>query len=190
MVETGVKGTKEIPEGRHFPHDAERVNRIRMSGNQDIDESRLAETVRTVCNAHGNRPADLIEILHEIQTQVGYVPEGATQLLANALNLSRAEVHGVISFYHDFHREPPGSHIVRVCRAEACQAVGCESLAKHAETSLGAGFGKTQRNRKTTLEAVYCLGNCALGPSVMIDGELHGRVDASRFDALMNELRS
>ena len=159
-----------------------------MSGNNDIDASRLDETVSTVCTAHGNRPADLIEILHEIQASLGYVPEGATQMLASALNLSRAEVHGVISFYHDFNRAPPGRHIVRVCRAEACQAVGCESLAKHAETSLGISFGKTRGDGQARLEAVYCLGNCALGPSVMIDGQLHGRVDAARFDALMDEL--
>lgn len=159
-----------------------------MSGNSAIDESSLSEAVITVCAGHGNRPAALIEILHELQAQLGYVPEGATQLLATALNLSRAEVHGVISFYHDFHRAPPGRHIVRVCRAEACQSVGCEALAKHAETALGIGFGKTRADGKATLEAVYCLGNCALGPAVMIDGELHGRVDARRFDALMKEL--
>lgn len=158
------------------------------NGGNEIDESRLSETVSAVCAAHGNRPADLIEILHEIQAQLGYVPEGATQLLASAINLSRAEVHGVISFYHDFHRAPPGRHIVRVCRAEACQAVGCESLAKHAEASLGIGFGESRGDGRARLEAVYCLGNCALGPSVMIDGELHGRVDAARFDALMKEL--
>lgn len=159
-----------------------------MSGNADIDESQLAETVSALCAAYGNRPTDLIEMLHEIQARLGYVPEGATQHLAQALNLSRAEVHGVISFYHDFHRTSPGRHIVRVCRAEACQAVGCEALAKHAETALGVGFGETRGDGKATLKAVYCLGNCALGPSVMIDGDLHGRVDAQRFDALMREL--
>lgn len=164
-----------------------------MSGNSDsatheIDESRLRETVGTLCAAHGNRPAELIEILHEIQAKLGYVPEGATQVLAGALNLSRAEVHGVISFYHDFRRAPPGRHIVRVCRAEACQAVGCESLAKHAETSLGIAFGQSRDDGKARLEAVYCLGNCALGPAVMIDGDLHGRVDAARFDALIGDL--
>ena len=156
-----------------------------MSRNADIDESHLAETVSAVCAASDNRPADLMEMLHEIQARLGYVPEGATQLLAQALNLSRAEVHGVISFYHDFQRTPLGRHIVRVCRAEACQAVGCEALAKHAATSLGVGFGETRGDGKATLEAVYCLGNCALGPSVMIDGDLHGRVDAQRFDALI-----
>lgn len=164
-----------------------------MSGNSnsatnDIDESRVNETVATVCAAHGNRPAELIEILHEIQAKLGYVPEGATQALAGALNLSRAEVHGVISFYHDFHRAPPGRHIVRVCRAEACQAVGCEALAKHAEKTLGVPFGQSRDDGKARLEAVYCLGNCALGPAVMIDGDLHGRVDAARFDALIGAL--
>lgn len=144
--------------------------------------------VAAICAAHGNRPDALIEILHALQARAGYVPEDATQMLAGALNLSRAEVHGVISFYHDFHRHPPGRHMVRVCRAEACQSVGCEALAQHAETALGIGFGQTRGDGKATLEAVYCLGNCALGPAVMIDGELHGRVDPPRFDALMKEL--
>jgi formate dehydrogenase subunit gamma len=166
----------------------ERQNRLRMPGKLDIDESRLAGTVVAVCAGHGNRPDALIEILHELQAQIGYVPEAATRQLAAALNLSRAEVHGVISFYHDFHRAPPGRHIVRVCRAEACQSVGCEALAEHAQAALGIGFGETRGDGKATLEAVYCLGNCALGPAVMIDGELHGRVDAPRFDALVREL--
>jgi formate dehydrogenase subunit gamma len=160
-----------------------------MSGHQDIDDTALAETAVAVAARHGHRPDALIEILHDLQAEVGYVPEAAVQPLAKALNLSRAEVHGVISFYHDFHREPHGRHVIRVCRAEACQSVGCESLAKHAEASLGVGFGKTRGDGSATLEAVYCLGNCALGPAVMIDGELHGRVDAARFDALVKELR-
>ena len=160
-----------------------------MSGNKDVDETALATMAQTICVRYGNRPDTLIEILHELQAQVGYVPEAAVQPLASALNLSRAEVHGVISFYHDFHRESAGRHVIRVCRAEACQSVGCESLAKHAETTLDVPFGKTRDDGKATLEAVYCLGNCALGPAVMIDGELHGRVDASRFDALVSELR-
>jgi formate dehydrogenase subunit gamma len=160
-----------------------------MSGNRDIQDSALAETVTAISARHGDRPDRLIEILHELQAQVGYVPEAAVQPLATALNLSRAEVHGVISFYHDFHREPPGRHLIKICRAEACQSVGCESLARHAETSLGIGFGKTRGDGAATLEAVYCLGNCALGPSVMINGELYGRVDSARFDSLVKELK-
>ncbi len=159
-----------------------------MSGDKEIEETVLAATVARICAAQGNRPDALIEILHELQAEIGCVPEAAVQPLASALNLSRAEVHGVISFYHDFHREPPGRHIIRVCRAEACQSVGCESLAKHAETSLGISFGQTRADGAATLEAVYCLGNCALGPAVMIDGDLHGRVDAKRFDALIEGL--
>lgn len=159
-----------------------------MSGNRDLDDTALAETAVTTAARFDNRPDALIEILHALQDEIGYVPEAVVQPLASALNLSRAEVHGVISFYHDFHREPPGRHIVRVCRAEACQSVGCEALARHAESTLGVAFGQTRADGKATLEPVYCLGNCALGPSVMIDGELHGRVDPSRFDALMREL--
>ena len=160
-----------------------------MSGNGDIEETVLAAAVQRICADHGNRPDALIEILHELQAEVGYVPEAAVQPLASALNLSRAEVHGVISFYHDFHREPAGRHVIHVCRAEACQSVGCESLARHAETALGVPFGGTRADGAATLKAVYCLGNCALGPSVMIDGDLHGRVDARRFDDLIAELR-
>lgn len=160
-----------------------------MSVKKDSTMPDLVARIGAICAAHGNRPAALIEILHEIQSLMGYVPEEATLLLAGALNLSRAEVHGVISFYHDFRRAPAGRHVVRLCRAEACQAVGCEALAHHATASLGIAFGETRGDGAATLEAVYCLGNCALGPSVMIDGELHGRVDAARFDSLIGELR-
>lgn len=160
-----------------------------MAGNHDVEDTALAETVASIAAAHGNGPDALIEILHALQEKVGFVPEGAAQWLASSLNLSRAEVHGVISFYHDFRRAPGGRHIVRVCRAEACQAVGCEALAKHAEASLGIGFGETRSDGEATLLSVYCLGNCALGPAVMIDEELYGRVDAPRFDSLISGLR-
>lgn len=160
-----------------------------MSGNRDIDDTALAETVTAISARHGHRSDRLIEILHDLQAQVGCVPDAAVQPLATALNLSRAEIHGVISFYHDFRREPRGRHVIRVCRAEACQSVGCESLAHHAESALGVSFGQTRGDGAATLEAVYCLGNCALGPSVMVDGELYGCVDAARFDSLLRELK-
>lgn len=160
-----------------------------MSGKTSSDETALADTVAGVCGAHGNRPDALIEILHELQATLGYIPTGVEQPLATALNLSRAEVHGVISFYHDFRREPPGRHVIRICRAEACQSVGCEALARHAEAALGIAFGETRRDGLATLEPVYCLGNCALGPAVMVDGDLHGRVDPARFDTLVQQLR-
>lgn len=146
------------------------------------------DTVVGICAAHGNRPAALIEMLHEVQDTVGYIPVEAMPAIAAALNLTRAEVHGVATFYHDFRLEPGGRHMVRVCRAEACQAVGCEALAEHAEQALKTSFGGTTADGAVTLKAVYCLGNCALGPSVMIDDDLHGRVAPERFDALIKAL--
>ena len=141
-----------------------------MSGNNGANGAAPGDTVAAICAGHGNRPDHLIEILHDIQGQLGHVPAGALQTVADALNLSRAEVHGVFTFYHDFRDVPAGRHVVKLCRAEACQAVGCEALADHAERTFGTKFGTTSADGRVTLEAVYCLGNCALGPSVMIDG--------------------
>lgn len=125
----------------------------------------------------------LLPALHAIQDELGYIPERAVARLADALNLSRAEVHGTLSFYHDFRTTPPGRHVLRVCRAEACQAMGGDGLAAHVQASLGCGFHETGRG-EVTLEEVFCLGNCACAPAVMIDGRLHGRVTKARFDEL------
>jgi formate dehydrogenase subunit gamma len=145
-------------------------------------------TVVAVCAEHGNRPDALIEILHGVQARLGYVPGSTLDAIARALNLSRAEIHGVFTFYHDFRDTPAGRHVVRLCRAEACQAVGCESLAAHAEQALGTRFGTTRADGAVTLEAVYCLGNCALGPSAMVDGDIHGLLDKNRLDDIFNNL--
>lgn len=145
------------------------------------------ERARDVCSRHGNRPDELIEILHEVQEELGFVPEAVIPVIAKAINLSRAEVHGVVTFYHDFRREPAGRHVVKICRAESCQSMKSEALCNHAKASLKAGFGETTADGQVTLEAVYCLGNCALSPAMMVDGELHGRVDARRFDEIMAE---
>jgi len=126
-----------------------------------------------------------LPILHALQDHFGYVDGAAVPLIAKALNLSQAEIHGIISFYHEFRAAPAGASVIKLCRAEACQAMGCRSLEAHAQQRLGIGFGETTADRRFTLEPVYCLGNCALSPAVMIDGELHGRVDAARFDALV-----
>lgn len=125
----------------------------------------------------------LLPALHAIQDELGYIPEVAIARLADALNLSRAEVDGTLSFYHDFRTTPPGRHVLRVCRAEACQAMGADALAAHVKAKLGCDFKETSAG-SVTLEAVYCLGNCACAPAVMIDGTLHGRVTAARFDEL------
>jgi formate dehydrogenase subunit gamma len=148
------------------------------------------ERARDVCSRHGNRPDELIEILHELQEEFGYVPEAVLPVIAKAINLSRAEVYGVVTFYHDFRREPAGRHVVKICRAEACQSMNGEALCNHAKASLKAGFGETTADGQVTLEAVYCLGNCALSPAMMVDGQLHGRVDARRFDEIMGETLS
>lgn len=134
-------------------------------------------------------PGPLLPILHEIQREFGFVPRDAVPLIAQGLNLSRAEVHGVLGFYHHFRAHPPGRHVVQICRAEACQAVGAAALEAHALRTLGCGFHETTADGAMTLEPVYCLGNCAAGPSVRVDDDLVGRVDAARFDALVARLR-
>ncbi len=140
-----------------------------------------------ICVRHGNRPDTLIEILHELQDAIGYVPKETLPVIAEALNLSRAEVYGVLSFYHDFHTAPKGKHTIALCRAEACQSVGCEALARHAEQKLGVKFGETTADGAFTLKPVYCLGNCALAPAMMLDGRLYGRLDADKFDAAVKK---
>ncbi len=142
--------------------------------------------VLAICRRHGSRPDALLEILHDLQDSLGHVPPALLPAVAAELNLSRAEVHGAVSFYHDFRDRPGGRRLLQVCRAEACQAVGCEALAGHAERRLGIAFGGTSADGAVTLKAVYCLGNCALGPAVMLDGRLHGRVTPERLDSLLD----
>ena len=135
-----------------------------------------------------SEPGGLLPLLHAIQDIEGFIPAARIPAIASALNLSRAEVHGVISFYHDFRTAPGGARTVQVCRAEACQAMGSEALAEHVRARLGVDFGETTEDGAVTLEPVYCLGNCACSPSVRIGDRVHGRVDAARFDALCVEL--
>jgi formate dehydrogenase subunit gamma len=143
------------------------------------------EAVRRIAADLKGRPGPLLEVLHAIQAQLGYVPPAAVPVVATELNLSRAEVHGVVSFYHYFRSTPPGAHTVSVCRAESCQAVGGDALAAHARQRLGVDFHETTPDGRFSLEPVYCLGNCACSPAVMIDGRLHGRMTPERFDALL-----
>lgn len=135
-------------------------------------------------------PGALLPVLHAIQDGLGFIPPAAVGLIAERLNLSRADVHGALSFYRDFHQLPRGRHVVQLCRAEACQAVGAVALETHAKQALGCDMHGTTADGAVTLEPVYCLGNCACGPSLKIGDELHGRVDAARFDALIERLRS
>jgi formate dehydrogenase subunit gamma len=125
-----------------------------------------------------DEPAPLLEILHAVQHRLGFVPPESVPLIADALNLSRAEVHGVVSFYHHFRDAAPGRHTLALCRAEACKSMNADALAELAQERLGLAFGQTRADGQVTLDAVYCLGNCACAPSAMIDGELRGRVDA------------
>ena len=133
-------------------------------------------------------PGGLLPLLHAIQKRLGFIPPDEVPTIARAMNLSRAEVHGVISFYHDFRSEPAGRHTLQICRAEACQAMGSRQLEAHAKASLGIDYGGTTPDGAITLEPVYCLGNCACSPSVRIDNSVHARVDPARFDALVAEL--
>ena len=130
----------------------------------------------------------LLPILHEVQHSFGHVPEAAIPVIADALNLSRAEVHGVASFYPDFRRQMAGRHVVKICRAEACQSMGGAALAEFAEARLGVRFGETRPDGKVTLEPVYCLGLCATAPSAMVDQRLVGRLDAAAIEAIAAEV--
>jgi formate dehydrogenase subunit gamma len=145
---------------------------------------------REICARHRNKPERLIEILHDVQHDLGAVPSHLVPVVAESLNLSRAEVHGVVTFYHDFRNEPAGKHVVKICRAESCQAMGGNMLGPRAEYTLGCRWGETTSDGRITLEAVYCLGNCALSPAVMVDDHLYGRVDARRFDEIIESLRA
>jgi formate dehydrogenase subunit gamma len=148
------------------------------------------DTVRDLLSqAPATTPDALIPLLHAVQHRLGHVPPEAIRLLADALNLSRAEVHGVASFYHDFHLAPTPGHMVQLCMAEACQAVGCRELAAHAQATLGVGFDEATPDGRTQLKRVYCLGNCAAGPAVRIGDRVHGRVTAARLDALLEGTR-
>jgi formate dehydrogenase subunit gamma len=147
------------------------------------DTERGAEIIAEHTHLEG---ATLV-ILHALQEAFGYVPEPAIPMIALALNLSRAEVHGVFTFYHDFRREPAGRHVLKLCRAEACQAAGGDALAARAEAKLGIAIGSTTADALTTLEPIYCLGLCATAPSAMLDGRLVGRLNEARIDALVAE---
>jgi formate dehydrogenase subunit gamma len=144
----------------------------------------VARTVDAAFAKFGREPGPLLEILHEVQNQLGCVPAAAVPLIADVLNLSRAEVHGVVSFYHHFRAHAPGRFVVQLCRAEACQSMNARALEAHARGLLGIGFGETTPDGRVTLEAVYCLGNCACAPALMVNGELHGRVTPERFTEL------
>jgi formate dehydrogenase subunit gamma len=147
----------------------------------------VTEGLSDILDEYEQVPGPLLLVLHAVQRRLGFIPEEAVPYIAERLNLSRAEVHGVLSFYHHFRREAPGRHVIQVCRAESCQAMGAERLVQHAQERLGIEFHETTPDGAFSLEPVYCLGNCACSPAVMIDAELFGRVSPDQFDALLAE---
>ena len=142
-------------------------------------------TIRALAEANAGRPGALLPILHAIQDELGYVPESAVPIVANVLNLSRADVHGVVTFYHFFRTRPPGQRTLYLCRAEACQSMGARELERHVKEKLNVDFHETTADGRFSLEPVYCLGNCACSPAVMIDEDVHGRMTPERLDALL-----
>ncbi len=152
-----------------------------------VHEPWSEERTRSIVAAHTHLEGPMMPILHAVQEAFGFVPEAAVPVIAHELNLSRAEVHGVITFYHDFRRQPAGQTVLKVCRAEACQSMGCESLVKHAEDRLGIACGETTADGRVTFETIYCLGLCATAPSAMVDGQIIGRLDTAKLDKILAE---
>jgi len=152
-----------------------------------VNEADIRRAVENALKQFGAEPGPLLEILHAVQDELGHVPANAVPLIAAALNLSRAEVHGVVSFYHHFRGEKPGTTVVQLCRAEACQSMNARALEEFVRARLRIGFGETTTDGRVTLEAVYCLGNCACAPAMMVNGELHGRVTPERVGELARE---
>jgi formate dehydrogenase subunit gamma len=144
-----------------------------------------ASIAEEIISQFGARPEMLVQVLHAFIERYGFIGDDAIRQLAKTLNLSRAEVHGVVSFYHDFRTEPPGDNVVKICQAEACQAMGARELTQHAEEKLGVSLHGTTGDGNVTLEPVYCLGNCACSPAVMVNDKVYGRVDDGKLDGLL-----
>lgn len=154
------------------------------------DRAFWTAAVQGVLEQHRERPGALLPILHGVQAAIGYVPPDCIETIARSLNLSRAEVHGVVTFYHEFRSAPAGRHVLKLCRAESCQSVGADALIAHAERKLGVAMHQTTADGSLTLEPIYCLGNCALSPALLVDhDEIYGMVTAERFDAIVTDLQ-
>ncbi len=150
----------------------------------------LQEIVDSALESHLGKIGALLPVLYSIQDKLGHVPRQAVPMIARAMSLSRAEIHGVMSFYHDFRSEPAGENIIHLCRAEACQAMGARKLEQHVIRRLGIGFGETTADGLVSLEPVYCLGNCACTPSIRVNDDIHARVTAQKFDEIMDCLEA
>ena len=158
-----------------------------MSDLQTTPETSVV--IDALIKKHQHQPGALLPLLHAIQDTLGYVPESSYAPISKGLSLSVAEVHGVVTFYHHFRTHKPGRHVMQICRAESCQAMGSEALEAHAKKCLNIDYHQTTSDEAISLEAVYCLGNCALSPSVMMDDEVYGRVSAEDLEALIAEAR-
>ncbi len=154
-----------------------------------LDSVQTKERVEEILTAHIALEGALLPILHAVQAEFGHVPQEALPIIAKALNISRAEAHGVMTFYHDFREKPAGAHVVKLCRAEACQAVGANRVAAHAKKALGIDWHGTTLDGKVTLEPIFCLGLCACGPAAIIDGKLVGRVDEAKLTQIIGGLK-
>jgi formate dehydrogenase subunit gamma len=155
-----------------------------------LDVTETSQRIEDILDAHDGMEGSLLPILHAIQAAFGHVPQDALPIIAKRLNQTRAEIHGVMSFYHDFREQPAGQHVLKLCRAEACQAMGADRVAAHAQKALGIDFHETTRDGKVTLEPIFCLGLCACAPAAMVDGRLVGRVDEAAVDAILAEVRA
>lgn len=153
-----------------------------------IDGSYALDRVVEIADAYASRPGALLPLLHAVQAELGYIDDRAVPVIAAALNLSRAEVHGVITFYHDFRRRPAGRHVIKLCRAESCQARGGAAIERALVDRLGVGIGETRRDGQVMLDAVYCLGLCAIGPNALVDGRPVARIDSAALDDIAAEL--
>ncbi len=151
-------------------------------------QSHLAK-IEAHIESHKTMPGGLLPLLHAIQDDLGFIPEESYASISKALNLSVAEIHGVVSFYHHFRTHVPGRHILQICRAESCQAMGCTALEQHLKSKLGVDYHETTADGAITLEPVYCLGNCALSPAIMMDEEIYGRVNATQVDQIIATAR-
>jgi formate dehydrogenase subunit gamma len=160
---------------------------IEVSNPAPVPAAGRAERVREIATERKQLRGALIPILHAVQEELGYVDQSDVPVIADVLNLSVAEVHGVVTFYRDFRREPAGRTTVRICQAEACRSVGAVELGEHAKRRTRVGFGETTYDGRLTVDEVFCLGNCALGPAVEVGRKLHGRVTPARLDAILGE---
>ena len=154
-----------------------------------LDSVQTTQRIEEILTAHKGLEGALLPILHAVQAEFGYVPQEVLPTIAKDLNISRAEVHGVVSFYHDYREKPAGRHVIKLCRAEACQSMGADQVAAHVQKTLGVEWHETTADGAVTLDPIFCLGLCACGPAAMVDGKLIARVDTARMDKIIGALK-